>query len=153
MPTILQFAAGSGGAPSGLQRGVFYLPGGAPNGVPGGSGLRFLRFNDGVFYNQTGVLPPGGSLLRSLSLATQNSSATATFQLQVLLDPGQKLGPRSVLPGGVLTLNPGVRSVSAALPLIPIPAGVEVGLQILRILGTGGLSGDVAALAELEIQP
>lgn len=151
MPAILQFITGLG-PPGGLTRGSFFVPGGAPNGVPSGSGLRFLRYNDGAIYNITGVLPPGAGLLRSMSLSTQNSSAAATFQLQFLLDPAQKLGPRSVLPGGVLTLPPATRSASTQLPLIPVPANVEVGLQVVRILGTGGLGGDMAALAELEIQ-
>lgn len=127
--------------------GSLYLKGSHPAGVPN-SGVRILEAGRGVNFAQTGALPPVPVELRSLSLTTQNTSAN-TYQLQLLGDPAQKLGPRFVIAGGILTLPPGQDSVRVNGLTIAIPPNLELGLQVVRTLGAGAIGGDLLAYAEL----
>jgi hypothetical protein len=125
------------------------LAGSHSAGVPD-SGERMLRSGEGVTFSQTGAPQPSGLILTSLVLSFENASPN-TYQLQLVLDPAQKLGARSVLPGGTLNMPPTERMVEAAFN-VPVPAGPEIGLRVVRVLGAGALLGRVFASAEFSAQ-
>lgn len=143
MPAILRFNAPGGG---GSSSGGLLLIGTHSSGVPGGSGVRILRSGQGVFYSQTGAYLPRALTLVSLSYSSENSNAN-TYRVDLLGDPAQKFGPRFVIAS--LTIPPNTDALASGALSIPV-AQQEVGLQVIRVAGAGGLGGDLWTAAEFE---
>jgi hypothetical protein len=133
---------------SGLDRPIeAYLVFSHSSGVPGGSGVRYLRWGQNVLSSQSGSSLPRPLDLTGLTLTVGTPSANV-YTLEVLTDPAGKVGGPFVLatlpfPAASVTQN-----ITFPLGANPVPLGTEVGARVVRTFGAGGGLGVMLAMAE-----